>query len=88
SKCRQKKKVWVQDLNDRVITAEKINAQLTSSVRALKDELMSLQDQVMAHINCTNCNLVQNYLDHCARFRPLQQTSLSQFQTTSPSLSP
>ncbi|CAJ0759124.1 2460_t:CDS:2 [Entrophospora sp. SA101] len=80
--------VWVQDLNDRVITAEKINAQLTSSVRALKDELMSLQDQVMAHINCTNCNLVQNYLDHCARFRPLQQTSLSQFQTTSPSLSP
>lgn len=66
SKCRQKKKAWVNELEQ---TSEKVvedNKRLNDMVLQLKEEAMFLKNQLLAHGTC-NCDVVKQYLKQSAK---------------------
>ncbi|KAJ2357411.1 hypothetical protein H4S01_006497 [Coemansia sp. RSA 2610] len=66
SKCRQKKKLWVQELERRAEDVTMQNRSLHIAVAQLKEEVMILKNQLLAHRNC-NCSAIHQYLQaECA----------------------
>ena len=61
SKCRQKKKQWVQDLENKSEQVTKKNQELHSMLAGLREECLQLRNELLAHGNC-GCSLVQTYL--------------------------
>ncbi|KAJ2354564.1 hypothetical protein IWW50_002912 [Coemansia erecta] len=61
SKCRQKKKMWVQELERRAEDVTMQNRSLHIAVAQLKEEVMILKNQLLAHRNC-NCSAIHQYL--------------------------
>lgn len=61
SKCRQKKKQWVQDLENKSEQVTKKNQELHSMLATLREECLQLRNELLAHGNC-GCSLVQTYL--------------------------
>ncbi|KAJ2663198.1 hypothetical protein IWW48_001519 [Coemansia sp. RSA 1200] len=63
SKCRQKKKMWVQELERRAEDATMQNRSLHIAVAQLKEEVLILKNQLLTHHNC-GCTTVQQYLQN------------------------
>ncbi|KAJ2887770.1 hypothetical protein GGI21_006823, partial [Coemansia aciculifera] len=61
SKCRQKKKMWIQDLERRADDVTMQNRSLHIAVAQLKEEVLILKNQLLAHSNC-GCTAVQQFL--------------------------
>ncbi|KAI8394181.1 uncharacterized protein BYT42DRAFT_33904 [Radiomyces spectabilis] len=61
SKCRQKKKKWMQELEQRSEQVANRNKELHDLVSQLREETMYLRNQLLAHGNC-DCTVVQSYL--------------------------
>ncbi|KAI8145293.1 hypothetical protein BJV82DRAFT_536336 [Fennellomyces sp. T-0311] len=61
SKCRQKKKRWVQDLEVKSEQVSARNQELHDLLAQLREESMFLRNQLLAHGDC-NCTMVQTYL--------------------------
>ncbi|KAJ2811326.1 hypothetical protein H4S07_002128 [Coemansia furcata] len=61
SKCRQKKKVWIQDLERRAEDATAQNRALHIAVAQLKEEVLILKNQLLSHHNC-GCSAVQQFM--------------------------
>ncbi|PIA19591.1 hypothetical protein COEREDRAFT_78915 [Coemansia reversa NRRL 1564] len=61
SKCRQKKKMWVQELERRAEDVTMQNRSLHIAVAQLKEEVLILKNQLLAHRNC-NCSAIHQYL--------------------------
>ncbi|KAJ2785099.1 hypothetical protein GGI15_002039 [Coemansia interrupta] len=61
SKCRQKKKMWIQELERRAEDVTMQNRSLHIAVAQLKEEVMILKNQLLAHRNC-GCTSVQQFL--------------------------
>ncbi|KAJ2391402.1 hypothetical protein GGI23_005424, partial [Coemansia sp. RSA 2559] len=61
SKCRQKKKMWVQELERRAEDATMQNRSLQIAVAQLKEEVLILKNQLLAHHSC-GCTAVQQYI--------------------------
>ncbi|KAI7834184.1 hypothetical protein BX661DRAFT_126166, partial [Kickxella alabastrina] len=61
SKCRQKKKVWVQQLERRAEEVTNQNRSLHIAVAQLKEEVMILKNQLLAHRNCS-CSTIHQFL--------------------------
>ncbi|KAI8886668.1 hypothetical protein K501DRAFT_177201 [Backusella circina FSU 941] len=60
-KCRQKKKTWMQELEQHAEMANSQNEELRSTVAQLKEESMYLRNMLLTHGNC-DCETVQSYL--------------------------
>ncbi|KAJ1920533.1 hypothetical protein H4219_001232 [Mycoemilia scoparia] len=61
SKCRQKKKQWVKELEQRAEEATIQNHNLHTAVAQLKEEILALKSQLIAHRNC-NCSMIQQFM--------------------------
>ncbi|KAJ2008349.1 hypothetical protein GGI04_001163 [Coemansia thaxteri] len=61
SKCRQKKKVWIQELERRAENATMQNRSLHIAIAQLKEEVIILKSQLLTHRNC-QCTMVHQYL--------------------------
>lgn len=61
SKCRQKKKQWVQDLENKSEQVTKKNQELHNQLAILREQCLELRNELLAHGNC-GCSLVQTYL--------------------------
>ncbi|KAJ2227589.1 hypothetical protein H4R99_006295 [Coemansia sp. RSA 1722] len=61
SKCRQKKKMWIQELERRAEDVTMQNRSLHIAVAQLKEEVMILKNQLLAHRSC-GCTAIQQYL--------------------------
>ncbi|KAJ1897914.1 hypothetical protein LPJ66_003069 [Kickxella alabastrina] len=61
SKCRQKKKVWVQQLERRAEEVTNQNRSLHIAVAQLKEEVMILKNQLISHHNC-GCSTIHQFL--------------------------
>ncbi|KAM0269653.1 hypothetical protein ACHAQH_009673 [Verticillium albo-atrum] len=57
SKCRQKKKEWMSDLQDTKQDLENQNMQLHAEYNGLLGEITSLKDQLMSHAACNDRNI-------------------------------
>ncbi|KAJ2428827.1 hypothetical protein GGF41_001282 [Coemansia sp. RSA 2531] len=71
SKCRQKKKIWIQDLERRAEDATMQNRSLHIAVAQLKEEVLILKNQLLAHRNC-GCSAVQQFLSSDVSMNPTQ----------------
>ncbi|KAG1050762.1 hypothetical protein G6F43_006985 [Rhizopus delemar] len=60
-KCRQKKKSWIQELEQRAEICSARNKELRQIVSQLKEESMYLRNLLLSHGNC-DCESVQSYL--------------------------
>ncbi|KAG2210221.1 hypothetical protein INT47_003206 [Mucor saturninus] len=60
-RCRQKKKKWVNDLEERSESVEHKNRELQEQVARLRDESIYLRNLLLTHGNC-DCDVVQTYL--------------------------
>ncbi|KAG2231226.1 hypothetical protein INT48_009270 [Thamnidium elegans] len=60
-RCRQKKKKWVNDLEERSESAEHRNKELQDQVSQLREESIYLRNLLLTHGNC-DCDVVQTYL--------------------------
>ncbi|KAI9281861.1 hypothetical protein BY458DRAFT_498214 [Sporodiniella umbellata] len=60
-RCRQKKKKWVQELEEKSDVYEKANRDLQAQVSQLRDESVYLRNLLLTHSNC-ECDMVQDYL--------------------------
>lgn len=67
SKCRQKKKAWMQDLEQRSDEIISRNKSLHDSVSMLKEEVLFLKNQLLAHRGC-DCTVVKNYIQTSGTF--------------------
>ncbi|KAJ3171022.1 hypothetical protein HDU88_008056 [Geranomyces variabilis] len=77
SKCRMKKKQWLQDLETKSAEIGQSNRQLQSIVTQLKEEVMVLKNQLLLHRNCT-CNVIQQYISTSPQFSQQLQNSSSE----------
>jgi len=68
SKCRQKKKAWVQDLEKKSNEVSITNRNLKLIVNQLRDQVAVLRGQLLLHKNCQS-KVLQQYL--------LQQSSIN-----------
>jgi len=68
SKCRQKKKAWVQDLEKKSAEVSITNRNLKIIVNQLRDQRSLLLNQLLLHKNCES-KVIQQYL--------LQQSSIN-----------
>ncbi|KAJ3172747.1 hypothetical protein HDU87_007835 [Geranomyces variabilis] len=78
SKCRMKKKQWLQDLETKSAEIGQSNRQLQNIVTQLKEEVMVLKSQLLLHRNCT-CNVIQQYISTSPQFSQQLQNSSSEF---------
>lgn len=60
-KCRQKKKNWMQELEQKAELQNNQNEELRNLVALLKEESMYLRNLLLTHGNC-DCDSVQAYL--------------------------
>ncbi|KAI9250366.1 hypothetical protein EDC94DRAFT_623087 [Helicostylum pulchrum] len=60
-KCRQKKKNWMQELEQKAEIQNSRNEELRSTVAQLREESMYLRNLLLSHGNC-DCESVQAYL--------------------------
>lgn len=51
-KCRQRKKQWLQNLQNKVEVFGQENEQLTSQVTSLREEILNLKTMLLAHKDC------------------------------------
>ncbi|KAI8983979.1 hypothetical protein BDF20DRAFT_857295 [Mycotypha africana] len=61
SRCRQKKKRWVNGLEERSQIAQAKNEELQGQIKQLREESIYLRNLLLTHGNC-NCEVVQTYL--------------------------
>ena len=61
SKCRQKKKEWMQNLEETARTAQNHSKYLQAAVIQLKDELLLLKQELLKHHGC-DCTKIRTYL--------------------------
>ena len=61
SKCRQKKKEWMQNLEETARTAQSNSKYLQAAVVQLKDELLLLKQELLKHHGC-DCTKIRTYL--------------------------
>ncbi|KAJ3323301.1 hypothetical protein HDU76_013695 [Blyttiomyces sp. JEL0837] len=61
SKCRQKKKQWIYELERKASEATERNAELNVLVGQLREEVLMLKNQMLLHRKC-GCQEVQGYL--------------------------
>ncbi|KAI6767529.1 hypothetical protein HG530_005538 [Fusarium avenaceum] len=66
SKCRQKKKEWVSNLEDTRYSLEHENNNLHKQYNGLVDELSTIKNQLMEHASCNDANINQ-WLDNEAK---------------------
>ncbi|KAI3633569.1 hypothetical protein MIR68_008516 [Amoeboaphelidium protococcarum] len=59
-KCRQRKKQWVNELEERCDAAMAENEQLRQTIQSLNDELGRLKQKLYQHKDCT-CGIVKKY---------------------------
>ncbi|KAL0943753.1 bZIP transcription factor [Colletotrichum truncatum] len=57
SKCRQKKKEWVSDLQETKQGLESQHAQLQMEYNGLVDEVTRMKNELMSHANCNDPNI-------------------------------
>jgi len=57
SKCRQKKRAWVSDLEGTKNQLESVHADLKRNYKELKDEVSQLKTAVMKHAPCNNSEI-------------------------------
>ncbi|KAJ3031508.1 hypothetical protein HDV00_008259 [Rhizophlyctis rosea] len=67
SKCRQKKKAWMQELERRSSEISAKNRHLQMVVHGLKEEILVLKNQLLLHRNC-ECNVIQQYISSSSQF--------------------
>ncbi|KAI8363896.1 hypothetical protein BD560DRAFT_403792 [Blakeslea trispora] len=60
-RCRQKKKKWIHDLEEKSVVVENKNKELQDQVSHLREESIYLRNLLLTHGNC-NCKVVQAYL--------------------------
>ncbi|TKA78348.1 hypothetical protein B0A49_01230 [Cryomyces minteri] len=67
AKCRQKKKVWTEGLEERGRNAQAQNTFLRAEIANLRNELMSLKGMVLTHVeaNC-GCTRIREYVGQAA----------------------
>lgn len=63
SKCRQKKKAWMQDLESDARDAQNMSKQLKSCVGVLKEEILQLKNELLKHNTC-ECSPIRQYLSN------------------------
>ena len=61
SKCRQKKKEWTQNLENRARELQKNNNQLRAVVESCRDEVLFLKGELLKHSQC-ECESIQAFL--------------------------
>ena len=61
SKCRQKKKEWTNNLEQRARDLQQNKTHLSLLVNSLRDEVLYLKGEVLKHDNC-NCTALRNYM--------------------------
>ena len=66
SKCRQKKKEWTNNLENRARGLQKENNSLHHIVDSCKEEILFLKGEMLKHSNC-NCSEIQDYLQQGAQ---------------------
>jgi uncharacterized small protein (DUF1192 family) len=65
SKCRQKKKQWMQELESEARAAQNSSKILKNSVAVLREELIRLKNELLKHDSC-DCSPIRQYLSHSA----------------------
>ncbi|KAJ1659522.1 hypothetical protein IWQ61_001429 [Dispira simplex] len=75
SKCRQKKKQWIEGLKQQSEEVTQRNKHLCYLVRQLKEEVQMLKAQLLAHSNC-DCSDIQQYLKNSGQFNSNSVSSL------------
>ena len=68
SKCRQKKKQFINDLQERLDAAVDLNNKLKADVERMRGEVSRMKTKVLAHRGCKGCLLVQRYIHSSALF--------------------
>jgi len=63
SKCRQKKKAWMQDLESEAREAQNMSKQLKACVSVLKEEILQLKNELLKHNTC-ECMPIRQYLSN------------------------
>jgi hypothetical protein len=63
SKCRQKKKAWMQDLENDAREAQNVSKQLRACVGVLKEEVLQLKNELLKHNTC-ECVPIRQYLSN------------------------
>jgi hypothetical protein len=87
SKCRQKKKKWMQELEHREEEIDRRNKALHALVSDLKEEVLILKNQLLSHHNC-NCNVIQQYVQTSGHFNmPLVGVLNSRISAVPPQMS-
>lgn len=61
SKCRQKKKEWTQNLENRARELQKTNASLRMLIDSLREETLSLKNVMLQHHSCS-CHQIQEFI--------------------------
>ena len=61
SKCRQKKKEWTQNLENRARELQKDNNQLRMIMDSCRQEILFLKGEVLKHSQC-DCEAIQNFI--------------------------
>ncbi|KIW00016.1 uncharacterized protein PV09_08368 [Verruconis gallopava] len=75
SKCRQKKKEWTQDLEQRARDLAAQKQMLTTYLAMLKNELLMLKCKCLEHSDC-DCEAIRNYLKSTVTTMPPANTAL------------
>ncbi|TGZ76468.1 hypothetical protein EX30DRAFT_246903 [Ascodesmis nigricans] len=63
SKCRQKKKAWMQDLEQEAREAQAMSKQLKACVSMFKEEILQLKSELLKHNTC-DCTPIRQYLSN------------------------
>lgn len=82
SKCREKKKKWVHDLEYNKSQLERLNMELRLEHRGLISELNQTKSMLMSHADCNDPNITE-WLNNQAR-RIVQTTGSSMFSMPNP----
>lgn len=82
SKCREKKKKWVHDLESNKSQLERLNMELRLEHRGLISELNQTKSMLMSHADCNDRNIT-DWLNNQAR-RIVQTTGSSMFSMPNP----
>ncbi|KAL9046334.1 MAG: hypothetical protein Q9214_000804 [Letrouitia sp. 1 TL-2023] len=61
SKCREKKKAWTQNLEEKARNLQKENSSLRLMLDSLRDEMIFLKDEMLKHNNC-GCERIEAFL--------------------------
>ncbi|KAI8096901.1 uncharacterized protein BX664DRAFT_325133 [Halteromyces radiatus] len=62
SRCRQRKKIWMDELSKKSERIVRRNATLKWMITQLKEEILVLKSQLLAHRGC-QCQVIKNYIN-------------------------